>query len=424
MTSHDLQAERTLVLTLVANPAAYDRCGDLLERFMFVDDQAARIYDAVQRLLFSAQTVNAVSVQAELVKGGKGGSVLPTWNRGATVGDEEVSTLAQRVREMWARREVEALASRLPEIASARGSQAAAAEAAEALAKIQTGGGRCRSMLELTAEYMTELQRDMSDPQARVAFETGFERYDRHTGGLRPGLLTVIAARPGVGKSSFVMGMAQHLAKTGVPVGMFWLEDDWRDACRRYHSARNFVAAEDLRGNPRLALQAMNEVALRRPEEQERIFVDDTHGLTVNEITARMRRMVREKGVRVFFADHLGEMRIEKDDRWGDRHDLALGKAARQFRDTAKELKAAPVLCSQMNRQVERRAEGTARMSDLDGSGQVEQAARVIAFLSKPEDEQGNSTGEFHVHLAKNTNGIPGLVKLKWDAAHMTIGNL
>ncbi len=422
MTSFDLQAERTLALTLVATPEAYDRCGDVLEKFMFTDDMAGRIYDAVQRLLFAAQSVNAVSVQAELVKG-KGGSVLPTWNRGATVGLDEVETLAKRVREMWARREIESAASRAAQIATSKGSQAAAQDMAETLARLQTGGGRAKTMTELTYDFVTELQRDMNDPNARVAFETGYKLYDKHTGGLRPGLLTVLAGRPGNGKTSFVMGMISHLARTGVPVGAFWMEDDWRDAVRRYHSARNYVPASDLRGDPKKAAQAMNEAAMRHLEEQDRIFIDDTHGMTVADIAARMRRMHREHGVRVFFADHLGEMRVEREERWGDRHDLALGKAARIFRDTAKELKAAPVLISQMNRQVERRTDGKARMSDLDGSGQVEQAARVIAFLSQGHNEAGEPNGDFLCDLAKNTNGTPGPIQMRWVPERMAVEN-
>lgn len=423
MTSFDLQAERTLALTLVANPTAYDRVGDLLERFMFADDMASRIYDAVQRLLFAAQPVNAVSVQAELVKG-KGGSVLPTWNKGPTVGAEEVETLAKRVREMWARREIEAAGSRVADIATSKGSEAAAQDMAETLAKIQVGGNRCRSMAELSYEFLAELQRDMADPNARVAFDTGFKVYDKHTGGLRPGVLTVLAGRPGNGKTSFVMGMIAHLARTGIPVGAFWLEDDWRDAVRRYHAARHFVPAADLRAAPHRAAQAFNEVAARSFEEQSRIFIDDTHGLTVGDIAARMRRMAREKGVRVFFADHLGEMKVEKDDRWGDRHDLALGKAARIFRDTAKELKAAPVLISQMNRNKEKRKDGKALMSDLDGSGQVEQAARVIAFLEQTHDAKGEPTGEFLCDLAKNTNGRPGQIAMRWVPERMTVEDM
>jgi replicative DNA helicase len=187
---------------------------------------------------------------------------------------------------------------------------------------------------------------------------------------------------------------------------------------RRFHQARNYVPAEDLRGPPARAAQAMNAAALRALDDQDRLFIDDTHGMTIAEISARMRRLSREKGVRVFVADHLGEMRVERDDRWGDRHDLALGKAARAFRDTAKELGAAPVLVSQMNRQIERRNDGQPRMADLDGSGQVEQAARVIAFLSQPEDASGKF---FQVDLVKNTNGRTGPIRLRWVPERMAV---
>ncbi len=389
---------------------------------MFADALAGRIFRVVQALTLAGSPVSAISVQAAMAESGQAGSAVPGWNRGNVVSPSDAAPLAARVRECWGRREMAALGERIGGIAAAQGMEAALRELAAAQALLQAKPTqRGRSMLELTAAYTEELHGQLANPGDGIAFETGFRVLDKHTGGLRVGELFVIAARPSQGKTALVVSILAHLARTGVPCGAFWLEDDWRDAVRRYHQARHFVVGADLRGPPAVALARMNDVATRAMDEQERIVIDDTHGLTVNEIAARMRRMHREHGTRVFFADHLGEMAIERSDRWGDRHDLALGAAARIFRDTAKELRAVPVLCSQMNRQVERRTDHTPLMSDLDGSGQVEQAARVLAFVSQPANEDGTPTGELVLNLAKNKDGRKGPVKLRWVPERMAV---
>jgi replicative DNA helicase len=421
--SLDPQAERTLALTLVSSPSAYDYCGEVIEREMFTDALAGQIYSAVQALLFRGLPVSAVAVQAELLESGVAKTAIPSWSRGVTVPPNETASLANRIRECWAQREVVALGQRVGEISLQRGSQAALNAIAEIQAKLQSKPtAKAKSMLQVSHDLVSELTEQLSGG-GKVTFDTGYELLDKYTNGLRVGELFVIGARPSQGKSSFVMGMMAYLARTGVNVGAFWLEDDWRDAGRRYHQARHYVPAMELRGSPQMALRRLNDVVVRNVEEQERIFIDDTHGLSATDIAARMRRMAREDGVKVFFADHLGEFGISQGDSWGDRHDLALGKAARIYRDTAKDLGCVPVLCSQMNRRVEQRAGQEPVLSDLDGSGQLEQAARVVAFISTPTNDQGESTGEFLVRLRKNMGGPKCEFALRWVPQRMAVEN-
>ena len=114
-------------------------------------------------------------------------------------------------------------------------------------------------------------------------------------------------------------------------------------------------------------------------------------------------------------------MRIEREERWGDRHDLAIGRVAREYRDTAKQLGAVPVLVSQMNRKWEARGtDSLPQMSDLDGSGQVEQAARLIAFLQLHRGGDGAPLGTGALHVVKATGGQTGTVQLRWNGGSMT----
>jgi replicative DNA helicase len=146
------------------------------------------------------------------------------------------------------------------------------------------------------------------------------------------------------------------------------------------------------------------------------IWVDDAKGLTASDIGSRMRRLKREHGCRVFFIDHLGELRLEYRSR-EDRHDLALGNAFRHLRKVAHDLQVILVVLHQMNRAVDSRADSTPRLSDLRDSGDLEAIARVIMFLSRPE----GMPGRFVIDVAKNTNGPTGRCMLSWLENYMAV---
>lgn len=418
----DLEAEKRLALTLVLDASAWDYCSDLVRADMFGSEQARAVYEGVKATVCAGKPITPVTVQAAMVATGRAGSVVPGWARGSSLSQPEAVELARRIRTLWEARTLATKGGAAAELA--RKDPAAGAQAmSDVLAEVQSrGDGGARSMAALVYEWGTELERDAKDPNARpIFYDTGFTKLDEATHGLARGELTVLAARPGSGKSSFVVALASNLALRGIPVGMFWLEDDWRDAVRRFLARRLECEAWRLRGQPRPALSYVTSQPDWMTKADVPIFVDDTHGLTITDIQARMRRMAREHGVRVFILDHLGEVRIEREERWGDRHDLALGRVAREYRDTAKQLGAVPVIVSQMNRKWEARgADSLPQMSDLDGSGQVEQAARLIAFVQLYRGEDGKPTGTGALHVVKATGGVTGSVGLKWNGASMT----
>lgn len=417
----DLEAEKRLALTLVLNPAAYDYAEGVSGR-MFGSAQARAVFDAVRLVITRAQPVTPVTVQAAMVEAGAPGSVLPGWAKGSALGLPEVAAVAARIRELWAKRELAAQGRQIVEAAASEDSALTVERLSALIDQVELGSQPgAKSIGHLVMGFLEELERQTKDPSRKVFFETGFKALDTATGGLMVGELSVFAARPGNGKSSFVMALACNLASRGVPVGLFWLEDDHRDAVRRFLARRLAIEAFRFRGSPKAALEHITARHDFLEKADVPLFVDDAHGLTISDISARMRRMRREHGCRVFILDHMGEVRIERDQRWGDRHDLSIGQIARQYRDTAKELDAVPVLVSQMNRRSEQREAGELpRMSDLDGSGQVEQAARHIAFVQLYRDDKGSPTDRGALHLVKCSGGIPGSVDMKWDGTSMT----
>lgn len=424
MEPFDLQAEKALAATLVTDRTAFDYVAGRVRPEMFGSELARDVLATVESLANQRRPVTPVTVQAAMVAAGRKGSAMPAgWHSGGAVRPAEAAVLADRVRELHARRELARVAAEVAQEALETPAAETVARLGEALSQVQTAGpSGARSIGEIAAEWVRTRAQEAAGPEGdRTTFATGFPTLDRLTGGLRVGQLAVLAARPGNGKTSLLVAMAANLAAAGVPVGCFWLEDEAADAARRFLAYRLQADAGVLNGPADLVAHHLEGLPGYPGSLDLPVYIDDTHGLTVSDIAARMRRMKREHGVRVFFLDHLGEVRVERDQRWGDRHDLALGRIARIYRDTAKELEAVPVLVSQMNRQVERReAGGPARMSDLDGSGQVEQAARLIAFLKLDRNEQGSATGGGGLEVAKCVGRGPGLINLRWNVRSRT----
>lgn len=421
---HDLEIETALLGSLMADDAAWDAVSDLVKPQLFESSAHREIAAAVFELRTQRRPADPVSVRALLARK-PSGALLPgeavDMVANAPGAPSSAREYASQLRDRWACRELKRIAREALEDEAGTAADRLS-RVQQHLSGIEVGKPtNARHLSLLVVDLLEELkqQHDRARSGAQDSlFPTGFSGLDALIAGFRPGMLSVFAARPSVGKSSWAVALADNLAARKIPVGIFWLEDDWRDLTRRVIARRAKVKAAGLRHGSFLTTQVLNQI--EQSAEQlitAPIYVDDTHGVTASEIAFRMRRMTREHGVRVFIADHLGEIGIEREDRWGDRHDLALGRAARLFRDTAKDLDAAPILLVQMNRQVERRADPTPKLADLDGSGQIEQAARLIGFLSKPADVPNS----FVIDVLKNTSGPQGQVHARWMEDYMTM---
>lgn len=425
MSGRAAEAETALLGAVLANPKARNAVEPHFNPALFTVPAHQRVAEAICALWAARSPVDPVTVNAALAdRGWLGGPDLPkefahtTAQRGGT--PENAATYLELLADLRARRELKLTARK---ILSYKGS---AQERIDQAARDILGipllrSSRCEHIGSILGRVSDEIDAAINGQKSeRVRmYPSGFAALDSLIGGFRPGVLTVFAARPGTGKSALAVALADNLASSGVPVGVFWLEDAAMDFARRALLRRSQIPSGLMRSpaamEPPERLIVSTTIATLSGLP---IYVDDAHGITATELSHRMRQMSRDFGVRVFIVDHLGEIRLSRE--WKDRADLALGQAAKTFRDTAKDLDAVPILFSQMNRQVERRTTGgPPRMSDLDGSGQIEQAARFIGFLSRPTE------GAFTINVAKNTFGPTKDVHLRFleDCMSVQDGN-
>ena len=406
-----VELERSVLASLLTDQDLFDEVADIIRPEMFA---AAPAHVAVAPILISRrrsrQAVDAVLLTRELGDPGILHEILGT-DRG------DVRAHTEALHELWLRRELGGLARDLQRQVGQDDPRALLDRYAARLGALELTRRRPSRLLgDVIADRIDLLERQWKGEAVGEVFPTGISVLDSHIGGLRPGHLLTIAARPGVGKTAMVSTIADNAARSGFPVTIFQLEDYADSIADRAISRRACIPSPLLRDGRRWRDEHWKRATpLLGAEAQLPIRVDDAHGRTMLDIAAAMRRDARDHGTKVFVLDNLAEVVLGGAKGFESRLDRELGVVARQFRDAAQAVGAAPVLCVHLNRELERRNPPVPQLSDLKNSGDVEDASHVVAMLYR------TAPTELAVNLAKNRNGPTGRLLLHWDPDFMSV---
>lgn len=253
---------------------------------------------------------------------------------------------------------------------------------------------------------------------------TGFNDLDKLTAGWQDSDLIIVAARPGMGKTSFALNSADHLAvEYDVPIGVFSLEMPARKLAIRFMCSRAKVNGRKVEKGMLSDKEWTRLVDAAGELQESPILIDDTPALSVSEFRSKCRRMSAEEGVRAVFVDYLQLMRATGDH--GTR-EQEVSEISRMLKATAKELDIPVIALAQLNRGVENRQDKRPRLRDLRESGQIEQDADVIAFIYRDEvyNEDTEDQGIAEVIVRKQRSGPVGDVRLRWVAEHTRFEDL
>jgi replicative DNA helicase len=242
---------------------------------------------------------------------------------------------------------------------------------------------------------------------------TGFLDLDRMTAGLQPSDLIIIAGRPSMGKTAFALNLAQYAALTAkIGVAVFSLEMSKEQLALRLLCGEARVDMSKVRSGFAQDRDFPKLVTAAGHLSDAPIYIDDTPALSVLELRAKARRLKRERDARLglILVDYL---QLMKGHTGADNREQEISSISRSLKALAKELDTPVVALSQLNRQVEARAEKRPIMADLRESGAIEQDADVIAFLYRPivYDKNANER-DAEVIIAKQRNGPIGTVNL------------
>lgn len=253
---------------------------------------------------------------------------------------------------------------------------------------------------------------------------SGFTKLDRVTSGWQKSDLVIIAARPGMGKTAFALSMARNIAiNHDKAIGFFSLEMSSEQLVSRLIASEAELSASKLR---RGDLKDYEMVQLHEKIKQlsdAQIFIDDTPALTVFELRAKARRLVKNHNVEIIIIDYLQLMSAGGN---AGNREQEISTISRSLKGIAKELKIPVIALSQVNRGVESRTgTGSKRpmLSDLRESGAIEQDADIVTFIYRPEyykiyewDNGDDSRSQAEIIIAKHRNGALENVRLKFTA--------
>jgi replicative DNA helicase len=290
-------------------------------------------------------------------------------------------------------------------------------------------GNLNKNIPDLTKVVEDTIRELKSKSDAKVgdsSVPSGFPSLDRVTGGWHNTELTIIAARPGMGKTAFVISALRNAAiDFKIPVALFSLEMSNTQVMLRLISAEAEIDSRKLRKGEleRQDWEALNSQLSNL--ENAPIYIDDTPALTILEFRSKARKLKAQHGVRMIIVDYL-QLMSGGTGRIGLNREQEIAAISRSLKTVAKELNIPVIALSQLSRSVETRGgDKRPQLSDLRESGSIEQDADVVMFLYRPEyydifeDEKGQSTKDMaEVIIAKNRSGSLDTVPLRFIGAY------
>lgn len=236
---------------------------------------------------------------------------------------------------------------------------------------------------------------------------TGFRDLDNKLAGLQESNLIILAARPGIGKTSFALNIAQHAAVTaGVPVGFFSLEMSQEELVDRLLVTQADIDAWKLKTG-RLDERDYDKLSHAMGQLAEApLFIDDTPGASLSEIRTKARRLQAEHGLKLIIVDYLQLIQVKN---YVDNRVQQVSEISQGLKNLARELKVPVLALSQLNRSVESRGIKRPELADLRESGAIEQDADVVMFLYR---EDQDNLEMVKLDIKKHRNGPTGEIDL------------
>ena len=427
----NLDMEAAILGALMIEQEAYAQVCELLKPESFYDHRHQLIYRAIQTLNVEQRPVDIITVNEQLdhdgVKEEAGGDPYILQLSANVASSAHIVYHAKIVAQKYLARQLITLSSFMQTMAFD-----STVDVADLMQEVE---GRMFEISQnnLKKEYTQInpvigrvyelLQKAAARTDGLSGLSTGFDKLDRMTSGWQNSDLIIIAARPAMGKTAFIISMMKKMAvDMKTPVAMFSLEMANEQLVQRLMVNVCEISGEKLRsGN--LAPHEWGQLDSRVTMLYDApIFVDDTPSLSIFELRTKARRLVREHGVKIIMIDYLQLMNASGMS-FGSRQE-EVSTISRSLKGLAKELNIPIIALSQLNRGVESRDGNEGKrpqLSDLRESGAIEQDADIVCFIHRPEyykiyeDEKGRDMrGVAQFIIAKHRNGSVGDINLNF----------
>jgi replicative DNA helicase len=423
---HSLEAEQSLIGGIMLDNQAWERVADLASEADFYRDDHRRIYRHIAKLIDLGKPADVVTVFESLEKSGEaeqaGGLSYLAEIANNTPSAANIRRYAEIVRERAILRKLVAVGDEIAASAlSPTGkdakmlldeAEAKVFEIAEAGARHSTGFVSIQPILKQVVDRVQELY-DRDNPSEVTGVPTGFIDLDEKTSGLQPSDMIIVAGRPAMGKTTFALNLAEHIAvEQRLPVAIFSMEMPGTQLATRFISSVGRIDMQKIRSG-RLTDDDWQRLTVAMGKLYDApLFIDETPGLNPIDLRARARRLARQCGkLGLIVIDYLQLMSGTKE---SDNRASELSEISRSVKSLAKELHVPIVALSQLNRSLEQRPNKRPVMSDLRESGAIEQDADIIMFIYRDEVYNPDSPdkGTAELIIGKHRNGPTGMVRM------------
>ena len=275
-----------------------------------------------------------------------------------------------------------------------------------------------KTLIRATVERL-----ESADSNALTGISCGFSDLDTMLGGMQPGEMLVLAARPSMGKTALALNIAEHMATSGEAVGVFSLEMGAQQLVQRLLCSRAGISGERMRGNALRKDEYTALFAACGELDEAPLYIDDSPSLTLLQLRAKARRMHQQHGIKAVIIDYLQLMTTGGR---AESRQQEVSEISRGVKALARELHVPVVCLSQLNRAATQRENHEPRLSDLRESGAIEQDADVVLLLHREayyhtdeewREEHPDMLNLAEIIIAKQRNGPTGRLKLTWESS-------
>ena len=429
---HSLEAEKAVIGCILQDNKALSASAELIKAEDFYFDANREIFTVSMELFNENTPVDIVTVSDRLTRYDKLDAIggIPYLASLATSisTTENVAYYAQIIAEKAILRRLSTAATAINTLAvSQEGETDRVLEQAEQII-FDVAAGRDKSDIVPVSDIIMSTYQDMvenaSNPDKLTGLATGFDELNRRCGGFHGGEFILIAGRPGMGKSSFAVNIAEHVAiNDGKTVAVFNLEMPKEAILKRILCSQALIdSSKILTGKfegedwARLG-RYLDKIAVAP------IYIDDSPLVTVSEIRAKCHRLKQTKGLAMIIIDYL---QLMQGSGRTDSRQQEISEISRSLKVMAKELDVPVIALSQLSRAVEGRQDKRPMLSDIRESGSIEQDADMVVFLYRDEyynpDTEDKNVAE--VILAKHRAGETGMFKLGWQGRYTKFINI
>ena len=424
----DIESERSLLATLCA-PGAETQAAEVVPALRdddFVHPHHRLTFRALRSLLSEQSEVSVITLRDAVVRMGEGDR-LPFTTLVEILGGEDVmrpQVLADILRRKASLRRLIHLGAKLVRQASGEeGSPEALIEQASS-ELVDLAQGKTHKGLKLLADVGDQALariREVAEGRRSAGIGTGLPRLDEMTGGgFKPGELIILAARPGVGKTTLAMEWAQRAADRAGTVAFFSLEMSESELWNRMAANQAGIPSHRLKTGHLSGFEWSKLEAAKDDLQQLPLLVNDQAEISVPEIRGQVDRAIARFGsVGLVVVDYLQLISSQRGSQAARQNEsVRVAEISRGLKLLAKDRGVPVVVLSQLNRESEKRQGGRPQLSDLRDSGAIEQDADVVAFLHRkitPGDDQDTSA---ELIIAKQRSGPTGVIYLTGDLQH------